>query len=240
VSKNKHEFAIFYPDLTQTLNADSISCNDKTIINRISHVLRLYVDDVLILFDEQNHATATISALSKKEVAFKILNSGSNKKIEPSIRVALPILKKDAFEESIYNITELGGSEIQLIETQKAQRSWGGDKEMERLKRITIAAAEQSKNFAMPPIHQPISLQQLLKQGGTIMFCDVNGEPIWQVFNQKLRESVTIIIGPEGDLADEEKKLLENSNVKLYRLTPTILRSVQAVSVALGYLRCLN
>ncbi len=158
MSKKKHEFAIFYSGLTQTLKSDRLTCNDKAVITRVSHVLRLRVDDTLILFDEKHHASAVVSTLSKKEVSFKIIKSSTNKKIEPSIRIALPVLKKDAFEQAIYNITELGGSEIQLIATEKAQRSWGGDKEMERLKRVMIAAAEQSKNFDMPVIHKPISL----------------------------------------------------------------------------------
>jgi 16S rRNA (uracil1498-N3)-methyltransferase len=205
------------------------------MISRFTNVLRLRPGDDLILFDEQNNAHAVLESASKKEASFSIQDSTANKQIEPAIRIALPLLKKDAFAEAIYNITELGGTEIQLLDTEKAQRSWGGDKEMERLKRITIAAAEQSKNFAMPTILPPISLEQLLQQEGSFLFCDVHGKSISELVQIG---PTTIIIGPEGDLSDSEKDLLNKHNVEFYRLTPTILRSVQAVTLALGYLRC--
>ena len=235
MSASKHEFAIFYPGLTQSLSADTVTCNDRAIISRITNVLRLRPGDSLILFDEQSNAHAVLESASKTEALFSIQDSTPNKKLEPPIRIALPLLKKDAFAEAVYNITELGGTEIQLIDTEKAQRSWGGDKEMERLKRITIAAAEQSKNFSMPTILPPISLEQLLQQDGTFLFCDVQGKPIGELVQVG---AVTIIIGPEGDLSDSEKNLLKEHDVQFYRLTPTILRSVQAVTLALGYLRC--
>jgi 16S rRNA (uracil1498-N3)-methyltransferase len=244
VASTKHEFAIFCPGLTEHTKAGGLIINDKNVINRIAHILRLGVDDTLMLFDEQFHSHVSIESISKKEVAFKVLNMVENMRLKPRIQVVLPLLKKEAFEQAIYNITELGGSEIQLLETEKMQRKWGGDKELDRIKRITIAAAEQSKNFMMPTIHAPTALQKLLAhKEGRYLFCDVDGDPIYKVFDEgsiKKDELITVFVGPEGDFSHEEKQLLNNSGVQFYRLTPTVLRSVQAISLALGYLRCLD
>ena len=238
-----HEFALYYENLKAARSGDTITLVDTPLIGRILNVLRLRVDDTVILFDHECHIKTYIELLEKKKIVCKILSTAQNKPLDPKISIALPILKRDAFEQAIYNITELGGTEIQLLETKKTQRKWGGDKEFERLKRISVAAAEQSKNFCMPPIHEPISLEQLLQQqDGTVVFCDMIGSPISDLFDRqsiKQTDKLTIIIGPEGDFTPEEKELLKADGIQSYKLTPTVLRAVQAISIALGYLRCL-
>ncbi len=46
-----------------------------------------------------------------------------------------------------------------------------------------------------------------------------------------------VVIGPEGGVTDEEQQLLQAIGFDTYTLTPTVLRSVDAVTIALGGIR---
>jgi 16S rRNA (uracil1498-N3)-methyltransferase len=148
-------------------------------------------------------------------------------------------LKKQALEEAVYGLVECGVSSIYLLDTDKVQRDWGGDKEYERLYKICIAAAEQSKNYAMPQIHKPISLNEFIKQHAayTKLFFDPAGASIMATISDRKHENICCIVGPEGDLTESEKDLLRTQQFNFCHLTPTILRAQQAVVVAVGALR---
>ena len=127
----------------------------------------------------------------------------------------------------------------------KTQRSWDLDKEFERLTKIMIAACEQSKSFIMPELHNPIKIQNISK------FLAANKCPIKAYFDpsgqkfinllQKIQQlpkmNTTLLFGPEGGLTLEEENLISSVGFKTYALTPTILRSREAVIVGLGGVR---
>lgn len=52
-------------------------------------------------------------------------------------------------------------------------------------------------------------------------------------------DAMTCMVGPEGDLTDQEKDELKKVNVQFVRLTPTVLRSWHALLVGVGALRSL-
>jgi len=45
------------------------------------------------------------------------------------------------------------------------------------------------------------------------------------------------MFGPEGGLTKQEEDLLKENDFEFYVLTPTVLRSVEAVAVGLGSVR---
>jgi RsmE family RNA methyltransferase len=47
------------------------------------------------------------------------------------------------------------------------------------------------------------------------------------------------MVGPEGDLTHAEKEFLKEKNVVFCRLTPTVIRSKDALMIGLGVLRSL-
>ena len=117
--------------------------------------------------------------------------------------------------------------------------------EMERLKRIIHAAAEQSKNFAFPTITDAKPLEEILITLGPTtprFYFDPDGQslfPIFQELKDKNAQEIVLMIGPEADLTTEEKKLVQKHNFIFCRLTPTILRAQQAAAVSLGAFRSL-
>lgn len=244
-----HAFAFYTTQVTSIVRSgqrrDIHTITDAELVHRLIVVLRFDKGDTCILFDRFHHITCMVlGVVPKKSITIEILSLDVNKQLTPSITWLLPILKREAFEEAVYACTELGAQEIQLIITDKAQRAWGGEKEMARLEKITIAAAEQSKHFSFPIIKPAISLPQALENyaytNNTKIFFDASGTTCREVINKLSNTkplSIIALNGPEGDLTMHEKELLRQQQFIFCALTPTILRSQQAVTVGLAILR---
>ncbi len=245
-----HLFALYVPDLSRYLkHADS---NNRCVVknaelsNRIRRILRLKADESSIFFDDQVHITVTFSKANSgaaSQVFFTFDKIIKNQPLTPTIVLVLGLVKRPALEKIVDVATQLGVNEIQLLKTEKVQRSWGGGKERERLQRIMIAAAEQSKQFVIPQIHDPITIKAFLNQtkdsSCLVCFEQVGGVllPLLENVSKQKVEKMFIVLGPEGGLVKEEIEQLKKGGFGIYRLTPTTLRSVQAVSVGVGCIR---
>jgi len=89
---------------------------------------------------------------------------------------------------------------------------------------------------------KPVNLQNLLKslQNDTKkVFFDVDGKPLLNLLNDldKNQNKIVLMFGPEGGLTKQEEDLLKENDFEFYVLTPTVLRSVEAVAVGLGSVR---
>jgi len=244
----KHEFAVYVPNLSSqlTLKSEHLVLNHPDTVHRIRSVLRLSQGETITIFDGTHQVTCTISDINKTTISVAIVLMERTVPLFPSITVLLPLLKREAFERMIYACVELGANTIQLMSTEKSQRPWRSDKELERVHAIMVAAAEQSKQFAIPEIHQPCTLQEAVQLHAidTRLVADPAGEPLYELLTrirQKMQsqkeKSLVITMGPEGDFSDTEKEVLRAASYQPVKLTPTILRSQQAGALLLGIVR---
>ena len=231
----KHEFALFYKDLVESEN---LIITDQDVCHRIMHVLRKKEGDDLVLFNKDHHGVFTLKELNSKKIAGILKDFQKNQTYTPHIKLFLPVLKKEALSEAVYRAVECGVSEIQLVMTEKVQRKWQGTKELERLQRVVVAAAEQSKHFLVPNICEPISFSDALNNPGVeqLLCADPEGESVRKVVQGK---SIGIFLGPEAGLTQKELDELKNSEAFFFKLTPTILRAQQAASLSVAFLRSL-
>lgn len=249
MKKNTHEFSIHISNvedlLGQIVVGHSVVIRDTSIIHRIANVLRLTPQETVILFDHKQYVRVQIERISKKEIAVVIEEINQNIALSPEVIFLLPLLKRDALENAIYSLVELGATTIQLVQTQKVQRAWGGKKELDRLHKIMIAAAEQSKQYRMAILSEPKSLAECIASFDESMhklFFDPEGADLFETVSSLRNEKakhIALLVGPEGDLTDQEKELVKNNGFIFCRLTPTILRAQQAVAVSLGVIRSL-
>lgn len=239
----KHEFALYAQNLSSVVRSLAINqewhIEQPLLVHRVVNVLRLKKEEMFIVFDRQYHVVCKLIAYDKKTVTVVIEKKEPNTILSPSITLWLPLLKRDDLNQAIYSAVELGANEICLFTSQKVQRKWGKEKEHERLTRIMIAAAEQSKNFAFPVLHEPISFEDFIekKMVGTQIFFDPTGAPLLSLLNDVHKTKpmhLDLLVGPEGDLTSLEKKLLQKREIMFCALTPTILRAAQAIAVGLG------
>lgn len=246
--QERHEFAIYYPLLSFQIkniaNSELLKITDLAIINRITGILRLRPGEEVLFFDDKLSAHCCLHSVNKKELLCTILAQHKHHALKPALTVILPLLKKDDFETALYSLVELGATTIQLVTTEKTQRAWGADKELERCHRIMIAAAEQSKNFALPELMPPISLKTYLPkiadQSIPKIYFDPQGKApfeILRILTEKKASHYVLMVGPEGDLTIPEKDLLLSQSFQFCQLTPTVLRSVSAIAVGVGMIR---
>lgn len=269
----KHLFALFYKDLTRYVSENAsgqisgespfqIEFIDRDLWQRLTKVLRLRAGQQLILFDQHVNLMATVldKTFTKKEfIALCIESVQSNQALKPNITLMPCLLKKDAFEDVIYAAAQMGVNKIIPILSDKVQRPWGEKKERERLFNIMVAACEQSKNFFLPEICQPVKIQDISRQANLILpegqanlkiYFDPSGacfvdllKKIQESNNQKSDAqknnnlNIVLFFGPEGGLTGPEEKQLSDLGFETYALTPTILRAREAVIVGLGGVR---
>ncbi len=226
-----HEFALYYEAAFKDLGpVDEILIDDKDLIHRITRVLRIKKGEQLILFNREWHALLRITDVDRKSISLQVISVEKNKHYSPTITFLLPVLKRDALAQAVYSVVETGVNELQLMQTEKVQRKWGGEKERERLERICIAAAEQSKNFAFPLIKEPITLADALQAVPPDAFC-FYGNPEGNHFreiNGITPDHFVLTCGPEADFTSTEKVQLQAASFQALHLTPTILRAETA------------
>lgn len=240
--KNKtqlHEFALYEANVDIAIMevGQQFVIMEDPLVHRIARVLRLHPDDTLIIFDRMMHAHVIIKTIHKQSVTVEIVRVNKNRVLEPYVCVYLPLLKREALEQAIYSVVELGANEVQLMHTAKVQRAWH-QSDYARLQHIMIAAAEQSKNFSIPIIHAPVPISEMIFSRNTLFF-DSDGVSLVDALQQidKQKQRYAMLVGPEGDLTEAEKFYLQRQGVLFAKLTPTILRAQQAVAIGLGFLR---
>jgi 16S rRNA (uracil1498-N3)-methyltransferase len=239
---NKHEFAIYFTGLLKNYELHQvIILSDKDLCHRIINILRMQTNEQIVLFNNEQNILVEIIAITKKEIKVKILHKDLNKELVPKITMLVSVLKREAFEQAIYYCVELGANVIQPIITEKVHfKNW----DRERLERIIIAAAEQSKNFNIPELQEPKKLPEFLNKienltcEPTKIFFDAQGQNFTEIMGKFVKpQELILLVGPEGDLTPQEKESLQKAQFQFCKLTPTILRAQTAVSLALGMFR---
>lgn len=245
-NSQKHQFSLYVPglsSLTAGLSKDQLfTLADPDLVHRIMVILRLAIGESLLIFDQKVQVMVIINAAQKnKLIQLKIESKKSNQVFQPDIVFLLPLLKKESLEAALYSLTEIGVSKIHLAITQKSQQRWT-PKEQERAQKIIIAAAEQSKNFAFPQLFSPLALDELcaqLEPASFKIFFDPAGRRLSECLElvQHAPKQITLAIGPEGDLTEEEKELMHRRGFTFCALTPTVLRACQAAALSTGIFR---
>ena len=236
---NTHEFALYSKNIIALpiTGSKTLVVTNEQFVHRVKRILRLVPGDQLTLFDEQHHSLAIVGTVAEKKIELFLKPSQINTILQPALTVQLALLRREALDEAVAALVATGVSDIQLVLTTKVQRAWGGAREYERLYRCMIAAAEQSKCFSFARLHEPISLPELFSKNkdSYLLVCDAQGVSLKK--DLKSDQAVSILIGPEGDFTDAEKKLIFEHDYQSWRLTPTVLRSEQAAALAAGIIR---
>jgi len=255
VQKDKHTFAIFFEELTQKISALSIDekleVKDRALAHRIKSILRLNPGEEFVLFDkEQNAKVQLLEEKNKNILSAKILSISKNNPLKPNIILSFGLLKKEHLEDVAYYSAAMGANIVQPFFSSKVQAAkWGGEKEMQRLKKIMIAACEQSKNFCLPKIQNPITFDLFVQntegeypKAKKVCF-DVEGRPFFDLLsdlNEFKHENIILTFGPEGGLSPYELEKLKKAGWDVTKLTPTTLRAVESVAVGLGAVRSIG
>lgn len=245
-SSGKHLFFLYTP-LIDTLpscnKGTTITLHSKELAHRLSTVLRLRAGELVQLFSQKQVITITLaqSARPKDTVTGTVVAHELTGAPPRNLVAAIGFLKKESFEEAVHHASVAGATVIIPLITEKSRKSWAHNHEQARLEGIVVAACEQSKNRHMPALTPPQKLPDLLaaKRDGLQVFFEAGGPPLISLLNYTQQQQpalITLFFGPEGGLTAAELALLIAAQAIPCALTPTILRTQEAVCVGLGAL----
>ena len=108
----------------------------------------------------------------------------------------------------------------------------------ERANKIIVEAIEQSNQLMPPQISGVTKLTGYLKNfdsSSKLLFADVNSKYKLKPEDIKQGQSISILIGPEGDFSPQERELiLATSSLTSFTLSKNILRTDTAVISAIS------
>ena len=229
----------------QPLHADSLITLDKDAARYLSSVLRMTSGQMLNLFNgEGGEYVAEVVSLSKNQVTVSIKESLPNDRESLlKIHLVIGISRGERMDWVIQKATELGVHTITPIFTERTEVKLAGSRLEKRLvhwQQVSISACEQCLRNVVPTINSAVSLQQCLgtHDGGLkIVLHHRTERPLTEL--QNTNNHVTILIGPEGGLSDDEITLAESNGYNAVKLGPRVLRTETAPLAAISILQSL-
>ncbi len=208
----------------------------KDIHRHAIQVLRLKVNDVLILFNgEGGEYLTTLATVKKRHSSVNIISYDEVDRESPlEITLALAMIKADKMDFALQKAVEMGVDTIQPLDTKrsvvrlKANRI---DKKIAHWDGVMRAACEQSGRTHIPQLHVPTTLESWLQIPFSTLCVAMLPEAHSDIasLNSPENKRMTLLVGPEGGFTDQEVGLLLSSNIKGIQFGPRILRAETAV-----------
>ena len=215
------------------LSANLTDKLDKSQSHYLTKVMRVKENEVFSLFNKEGEWEAKILGISKNIVEFKTIKQLRQKKNIKELWLAFSPIKSNYQNFMIQKATELGVTKfLPIIFDRTVVRKVN----KERLEKIIIEASEQSNRINVPIIESPQNLNNFLQINSMdLIFTDLNSN-INKVDKSKFtNKPVCIIIGPEGDFSETERKeILSFKGVQALKINENILRSETAVISAIS------
>ena len=217
------------------IQSDLVAHLQKEQSHYLKDVMRLKEEDTFSVFNSQGEWKASIQNYGKQTVKIKILEKLRDKKNEKNIWLAFTPIKQNPLNFIIQKGTELG---VQKFIPILSERTIVKDINVERVKKIIIESAEQSNRISVPAISKLETLNFFLSnfpEKGCLVFCDIdcNQSDFKNIFLKKDLGPICILIGPEGDFSENERKLIvELKQSYSISLAQNILRSETAAVAA--------
>ena len=217
---------------------ESLSLNltaklDKSQSHYVNKVMRVKVNEVFSLFNNDGEWEAKILNISKSIVEFNITKQLRQKENPKELWLAFSPIKSNYFNFMIQKATELGVTKfLPIIFDRTIVRKIN----KERLEKVIIEATEQSNRINVPSIEDPQSLKSFLNnEKMDLIFTDLNSENKRLDLNKLTSNPTCVIIGPVGDFSeDEREQILAFKGVQPIKINENILRSETAVISALS------
>ena len=197
-------------------------------------VLRLTPGAEVKLFDDRSGEwLARIDDASRKRVSLTLTRHLRPREQGPDLWLLFAPLKRATTDWLVEKATELGAARLQPVLT---QRTVADRVNLDRLRAVTIEAAEQCDRTALPKVMEPAKLPALLKNwpaDRTLMFADeTGGAPLNEV---ACPGAAAILIGPEGGFTPEEREAIRaTAGAAPVTLGPRILRAETAALAAIS------
>ena len=187
-----------------------------------------------------------VISVSKQEVLIEILEKlEDNNESNLNITLFQGMPKAAKMDLIVQKGTELGITEFIPTITHRVDVKLKGEfKKLDRLNRIALEAAKQSKRSIIPKVSEPIEFNAVLERINSldlliVPYENANNFGIKTLINELRKDNTTntiknvgIFVGPEGGIEEEEIERLKDKGARIVTLGKRILRTETAGFVA--------
>ena len=201
----------------------------------ILKVLRMRTGEEIFVTDGNGNLAKGNLILEGKKVLLEVSEIQENlPDFSPKLHIAIaPTKNIDRIEFFVEKATEMGISEITILQTEKTERK---NLNIEKLRKQSVSASKQSLRFHFPVINDLTKFSDFIKVIDSsktyVAHCNENLERIdlklLRQAQQNSVEEITFLIGPEGDFSGKEIQILAEKGVKAVSLGNQRLRTETA------------
>ena len=213
---------------------------EKDQIHHIVNVMRMRVNDQITVVCNGEAFLATLT--STNPLVVKVIeNLHEEHELKNDITLLYCIPKGEKLDLVIQKATELGVSEIILVQSERCIAKItkeNKDKKLIRFNKIALEASEQSKRTRVPLIDKVIDYKDISKYqfDHSYIAYEDEGEISFKEKIEQIKEGETIgiIVGSEGGFSRKEVDYAISNGYQSISLGKRILRSETAVFYALA------
>jgi 16S rRNA (uracil1498-N3)-methyltransferase len=241
--------ALFYVDTLPQAGELVIVDGDEGF--HAANVRRIRIGEELDLGDGAGAvARCVIEEVAKARLSARVLQRWTVDPVAPTVTVVQALPKSDRSELAIELATEAGADAFVAWQAARCVARWEGgraEKGLRRWRAVARAAARQSRRPHIPAVTGVVTTDELVSDvrdavsaGTTVLALHESAtEPMTKLSLAQVN-SLMLVIGPEGGIADDEITALSAAGARPVRLGPTVLRTSTAAAVALGALGALT
>lgn len=208
-------------------------------------VLRLRRGDGVVVFNgEGGEFSAELTRVSRGEVRARLIAKQVVERESPfAITLAQCLSSADRMDITLQKSTELGVSRIVPVASQRCVVKLSGERAGRRVahwRNVLIAACEQCGRNRVPEIAAIADFSDFLEvpSGEAIRLLLAPGASR-DLKSMRPSRAVTLLVGPEGGLAPEERRQAEMYGFVPIRFGPRILRTETAPLAAIAAMQTL-
>lgn len=201
----------------------------------IVKVLRMRSGEEIFITDGKGNLAQGNLVFEGKKVSLEVQEITKNlPNFSRQLHIAIaPTKNIDRIEFFVEKATEMGISEITLLQTEQTERK---NVNIEKIRKQSVAASKQSLRTHLPIINELTKFSDFIKninpQTTFVAHCNENLERIdlnlLSQTKQDQQQKITFLIGPEGDFSDKEIQILAEKGVKAVSLGKQRLRTETA------------
>ena len=213
---------------------------DSKQIHYIKNVMRKRTGDSIIAFNSNYEWECKLDLNVEKSII--PVNLVRKKIILPDIWLCFALIKIKNMNNLVEKISEIGVKKIVPMFSEFSSRI---QININRFKKISIEAVEQSDSLFLPIICEVKSIKEILnnwEEDRLIIFCDEkDGIDISKINRREYRfKKIAIFIGPVGGWSEEDRKLINKKDNLRINFGSNILKAdtaaIFSLSIFKGYL----
>lgn len=242
--------ALFYVDHLPEAGAEAVVDGDEG--HHAATVRRIRTGEHLDLSDSVGAvAHCVVTDVAKGLLTARVLERHAVAPPVPIVTVVQAIPKADRGELAVELATEAGADAVVAWQAARCVARWESpakvDKGLRRWGAVARSASRQSRRPTIPPVTGVVTTAELARRvesevaaGASVLALHESATGPLTAMPLTDARAVTLIVGPEGGISDEELAALTAAGAVAVRLGPTVLRTSTAAAVALGALGVLT